>query len=332
MENIQTQGYMHFMKGVLEHIVAMMVASSLSYLAATFVLSKFLTGEWQMVYWMLIVTGVSLAGCILLSLAYYFCCKVTMEMKLRLLSYALIFLLTISISTLTVLFSMKSNEAMAKGTSSTTVTIDKVTTVLDMNDGWKDLSEVERQRGDKLSKAVLTMDQRMRKHDEIAVLPHRIGTSSKITPEWESDSIHQILAEETVIDNSKKCSDKIRIAKMVYTDISFEKVDQPFNYLFKITYFNAHNSHKNEWQTFFVDNPIEVMEFKIRFPKSMPFPKAIRLLKSRGCFEPNEIQEVFSKAKSPKDYFEENRTEKEVVWHIENPSVKFAYKIEWDWE
>ena len=338
MENIQTQAHaasikgvlQHhsaFIKGVLQHMVAGVIFAILSFLIGTFVLPNYISNNGDLIYWIPIVTGVSLIGCALFSLVCRFCFKEKTTKQFRLLNYSLIFLLTISISAIAVFYPFR----FAEG-DPVSITIRSASVVFEMGDRWRDLSEEDRQSSKKLSEATLTIKYVMRKISDISVFPHRIGTTRTIVPEWESDPSHPIRVEETVTDDSKKCSDKIQTARMVYTDISNEKIGQPFDYWFKIKYFNGHNKHKDEWQSFFVEIPIESLDFRIKFPKSKSFPKAIRLRVTSSCFEPGEVQPQLTKAKSPDNYFEENRTENEIVWHIKSPSVKHIYKIEWDWE
>jgi hypothetical protein len=343
MENIQTQTHaasikgvlQHhsaFIRGVLQHMVAGVIFAILSFLTGTYILPNYIYNKGDLIYWVMIVTAISLAGCALFSLVYRFRFHENTVKSFRFLTYSLIFLLAISISGVTFLYTRYQNILPSGPVVPTLVTGGNASVTLEMGELWKDISEMQRQSSQKLSEATLTIRYLMRKYDDLSVFSQRVGTTRTIVPEWESDPLHPIRVEETVTDDSKKCSDKIQTARMVYTDISGEKVGQPFDYWFKIKYFNGHNKHKDEWQAFFVEIPVDSLDFRIKFPKSMQFPKAIRLRTTKNCFESGDVQAKMPKAKSPDNYFEENSTEKEIVWHIKNPLVKHIYKIEWDWE
>lgn len=218
--------------------------------------------------------------------------------------------------------------------------------IMDENDGWRNTTgESDEERKSNPSKATYTLHYQMKKYLDVNKFPHRIGTSSQNPPRWESDKAHPVIDVDDISDDSKKCSDKIRIAKMIYTNIGDEPLEHLFDYTFKTTHFNGHNNLKEEWHGFFVDIPIDVLELKISFPKNMPYPVDIRLLKARdACYNQYHTQPKINKADClninrgdteflcKKEYFEEDKNDRTIIWHIENPTVKATYKIEWDWE
>ena len=338
MQNLQNNvllPYVQFVKSVCEHIAAIIVVSVSSSAVTLFVLPNFLNDA-NSVYWMLTAAVGGLIGC-LLFLTYHFLFDRHEQKKwVQILSFVLIFLLSILISVAAVSFSRPGfPSSVSNGDVITPVIIRKADVILDCTEiqGWNKLTEEQRQSLEKLSRCALNVNYHgMKKYANISFFAHRMGTTRGIAPEWESDQAHQVINQEEVVDASKKCSDKIRRAKIVYTNIANEKIEQPFDYSFKILYFNGHNAMKDEWQAYFVDNPVESLDFSIRFPKGMPFPKSIRLMKTGSCYEEYTEQPKLSKSASPKDYVDEDKNEKVVTWHVENPSVKHTYKIMWDWE
>lgn len=213
------------------------------------------------------------------------------------------------------------------------LTIDKATVHLDLNDGWRNLTKAEREQGTKLSQGVFNMNYRVRKHFEISTLAQRLGTFSHVEPEWKTHSRHQIVRVKDILDDSKKCSSGLVFAKMLYLDIRDEKVREPFDLSFSTFYFNAHNKLQNESHSFFIHRPVEHLEFKISFPSSMPYPKAIRLQRQQNCSDVGgENMPKNDSSANPKDFVVESVEDKTISWNIESPLVNRIYKIEWDWE
>jgi DNA-binding winged helix-turn-helix (wHTH) protein len=219
----------------------------------------------------------------------------------------------------------------------TRITIDKATIHLDLNNpDWRDLNDIDRQKGEKNSTAIYHIDYQVRKHFEVDLFSQRLGTFSNRKFEWDTidtDKEIPLYTVEDVLEDSKKCSPGLTYANMLYFDISAKNIREPFNLKFKVFYYNGHNKQKKEDHSFFVHRPIDVLEFKISFPQSKPYP-ITRLFKLEGCNDVSGgvVQPKKTQAESPKEYVIENPAERTILWYIENPSVTRSYRIQWDWQ
>jgi hypothetical protein len=202
------------------------------------------------------------------------------------------------------------------------ILIDKATVSLDLTKGWKELDEKQRKEV-KASKGVLSGTFVTRKLHPDAKFGHRLGTTSRFQPEWRS-STHVIQAKK----DDRKCSPDVQHSYMLYFDISKEPIDSPFELLYEIDFWNAHNGEKGDWHAFYVAHPTKQLTIKVSFPPNKPYKsyevKSVDGIDCNAKPVPHEHPDV-------QEGIDEKTGIKTIAWTIDSPKLHWIYRIEWKW-